>query len=787
MSNSREVIYSLPQDEWATGLKNISFDSLPCVRVLGRLWNIEQDKFQYDIQVAVKPMTRRGVLSILNSVYDPLGYAGPYVLRGKMIFQQLCRCKYDWDDPIPTESADQWNRWLIDLPTIMDLKVPRCFKPIGLRIKSSQLHHFVDASEAGYGVVTYLRMIDSYDKSHCSILMSKSRLAPLKTTTIPRLELTPAVEAIKLDKLLPRELEIPLLESTFWSDSMIVLWEHSFPHQWRYIDTKSNPGDDASRGLTASKLVNNRRWVSGPSYLWKNEERWPTQPPLICAELEARAEIKKSSKIYTVVTNNNATVDQLLKRYSFWYGLKRAVAWIMRFKAFMLKPACLITGKLTVNELKKAEESIIWYIQTNSLKPEQINSLKRLNPILIEDGLWRVGGRLEKANVSYQTKHQVLLPANHHVTKLIVEHHHLRTGHAGAERTLAETRLKYWIVRGRPTVKGILSKCITCRKLRARTETQMMGNLPEARVKSNETPFNRVGIDYFGPFIIKRARSELKRYGCIFTCLATRAIHLEVSHSLDTDSFINALQRFITRRGEPAEIRSDNGTNLVGAQLQLKQALKGWNQHKIGDFLQQKEIEWIFNTPTASYGWSLGEANSYGAFRTVRGVLGQQKLDDEGLSTLMCIVESTVNSRPITKLSSDPGDPDDPSPLTPNHLLLMRAGPSLPPGMFVNQDLYKRRWRQIQYMADIFWKRWLSEYLPDLQQRQKWLKPRRNLRQGDLVLMKAENTPRYQWPLGLITKIYPGTDGRVRSVEVKTQTGVYDRPIVKICLLEGCM
>ena len=611
--------------------------------------------------------------------------------------------------------------------------------------------------------------------------------------------------AIKLDELLQRELEVPFSESVYWSDSMIVLWyiqndesrfqtyvanrvakirDHSSPHQWRHVNSQHNPADDVSRGLTANELVTSQRWIHGPSFLWKDESNWPTQPQFKCVQLEAEAEIKKTSRVYSVVQRTNTITDMLLQRYSSWYQLNKSVAWILRFKRFLMKKQ-LSTGDLSVSELKEAEKAIVTYVQGNFLKPDEIkfNPLRKLCPIKTADGLWRVGGRLTKADVEYDTKHQLLLPANHHVTNLIIEKYHKLTGHAGAERVLAETRLKFWIVKGRATVRKILSRCITCKKMRARAETQMMGNLPESRITANEVPFNNVGVDYFGPFMVKRARSEVKRYGCLFTCLATRAIHLEVSQSLDTDSFINALQRFIARRGEPSVIRSDNGTNLVGARMQLRHALNEWNQHKISDFLHQKEIDWIFNPPAASHMGGAWERQIRTVRSVLRGLLCLQPLDDEGLATLMCIVENIVNGRPITKLSSDPTDA---APLTPNHLLRMRSGPDLPPGLFVKQDLYKRRWRQIQYMADVFWKRWLSEYLPVLQERQKWLSPRRNLQKGDLVLVRFENTPRAQWPLGLVIKTYPGTDGRVRSVQIKTQTGVYDRPVVKICLLEGC-
>ena len=163
------------------------------------------------------------------------------------------------------------------------------------------------------------------------------------------------------------------------------------------------------------------------------------------------------------------------------------------------------------------------------------------------------------------------------------------------ERTLAEIRQRFWIVKGRAAVKSVMYKCIPCRKRKAPLVTQRMADLPKDRVTPGLPPFSMVGVDLFGPFIVKRARSELKRYGCLFTCLTTRAIHLEVCNTLETDSFINALQRFVSRRGNPVEVRSDNGTNFVGGHRKLRTAIEDWNQDKIHDFLRQREVKWIFN------------------------------------------------------------------------------------------------------------------------------------------------------------------------------------------------
>lgn len=309
-----------------------------------------------------------------------------------------------------------------------------------------------------------------------------------------------------------------------------------------------------------------------------------------------------------------------------------------------------------------------------------------------------------------------------------------------------------------------------------------MAELPADRVTPDKPPFTWVGIDCFGPFHIKRGRSLVKRYGCLFTCLTVRAIHIEIIHSLDTSSFINALQRFISRRGCPERIRSDNGTNFVSAEKELREAIQSWNQLHIRQFLQQKEIEWEFNPPSASHMGGVWER----IIRTIRKVLGavmkEQAMDDEGLATMMCQVEAVINSRPLTAISDDPSDL---RPLTPNHLLLLRPGPSLPPGVFVKEDLYRRRWRQVQYLSDLFWRRWTKEYLPILQQRQKWLLPTRNLQIGDIILIADENSPRSLWPLGRVLQTFPGDDGLVRSAQVKTQSSILVRPTDKLCLLEA--
>ncbi|XP_059918445.1 uncharacterized protein LOC132465721 isoform X2 [Gadus macrocephalus] len=288
---------------------------------------------------------------------------------------------------------------------------------------------------------------------------------------------------------------------------------------------------------------------------------------------------------------------------------------------------------------------------------------------------------------------------------------------------LSTLRRQYWIPHANAAARKIISECVICLKQRQRPGEQKMSDLPVDRVTADAPPFTHVGLDYFGPIEVKKGRSLVKRYGALFTCLTCRAVHLEVAHSLNTDSCINAIRRFICRRGQVKEIRTDNGTNFVSTN------------------------------------------------------------HDEALQTVFCEAEAILNDRPITTSS---GDPNDIEALTPNHLLQLKGKPILPPGLFKKDDLYaRRRWRQVQYIADLFWKRWTTEYLPQLQERQKWNKVHRNFTVGDIVLVVEESAPRGAWPIGRITDTMADPKGCVRRVRVKTQTNELEKPITKICLLVG--
>jgi hypothetical protein len=287
----------------------------------------------------------------------------------------------------------------------------------------------------------------------------------------------------------------------------------------------------------------------------------------------------------------------------------------------------------------------------------------------------RVGGRLRRANLNDDHKFPLILPKKDHMSYLIVRCFHESVKHQGRGITLNELRSNgCWIVQGTAAVSKCIAECTVCRKLRGTTQGQKMADLPIDRVDPSP-PFTYAAVDYFGPWIIKERRKELKRYGVLFTCLASRAVHLEIAHSLSTDSFINALRRFVCRRGPVRQLRSDQGTNFIGARGELKDALLELDHGRIASEMLKSHCDWItfkMNVPSASHMGGSWERQ----IRTVRNVLSAMldtsgaQLDDESLATFFCEAEAIVNSRPLNVDTIN--DPDSLRPLTPNHLLTMK-------------------------------------------------------------------------------------------------------------------
>jgi transposase InsO family protein len=823
-SNQLEVLKQVPKEEQTARLRTVELADHTAVaneKSLGILWNVETDNFAYDVKVLDRPPTKRGVLSIISSAYDPLGLLCPFILKGKRIFQELTRKGVGWDDTFEDELSE-WNEWKIDLTRLRAFKIPRCVKPLpNDLIAAIELHHFSDASSFAYGAATYMRVICKDGNIFCYLLLAKSRLAPIKAMTVPRLELTAATVAVKLNAICKKEIETPINSVTYWCDSMItlqyiratskrfktfvanrvsVILEQSSPAQWFHIPSEKNVADDLSRGLSAEQIMCSDRWLVGPQFLYEEASVQRMKDlsssrlcaTTLCEGLEVAADVA-----VFMSTNNDDELLNLILRRSSWFSLKRTMVYIFRavtrFKMLINKPS-VVTSSYTV-EHQVAALSLLRYVQhavfsdamtvvmsngtvCNDEGKKVVSGLETLEPELNDDGLLCVGSRIAR-----NRKQQVILPRRHHITELIVKECHERLGHSGREHVISVLRECYWIVRVRCVVKKVLKECVVCKRRSAKPCTQKMANLPEERITGEKPPFYHTGVDYFGPFNVKLLRNVVKRYCCLFTCLESRAVHIEVAEMLDTNSFINALRRFLCRRGPVQLLWSDNGTNFVGAQAELKEAIKQWNQGEIEQFCARREVEWKFNPPYAPHMGGVWERLVGSTKRLVNVLLKEQTLSEEALRTVMCEIECILNSRPLTTSSDDPKDLNA---ITPASLLTLRCSTLLPPGIFDKKDCYsRRRWKQIQFLADEFWRRWRKEYIPSLQLRSKWRNIQQNLVVGDVVLVVEENQPRNVWSLGRVVATYPSADGLVRSVDVCTKSGTYRRPIHKLCLLES--
>lgn len=806
LSNSEDVLNNIPPQERGVLKPDANCPSKNIASVLGCRWDPAMDTIGVKLPKLDVPPTKRGVLKQTAAVYDVIGILAPFVLLAKVLVQKLWQRKCDWDDQLTEGELQTWKLWQSELQLIESISIPRWYgKMAPTADVTRELHLFSDASEDAFGAVAYVRMVTP-ETSHCELIMARTRLAPLKQLTIVRLELQGAVLAVRLADTIKKEMNYEFKRTLFWTDSQVVLQflqqesrrYHTFvanrvaeihestrPEEWRYVPGPENPADICSRGKTASELKVSQSWWHGPTFLTESEDAWPRLGNLEQLNTDY-PEVKKPAVYVTTNAPPEIATSNLLdpKRFSSWLKYRRVLGWVMRFisnSRAKVAGQAKMTGPLRNSELVSVEVCI--------LKSEQRvvsngGNMRDLSPFCDNHGLLRVGGRLTNAPLGESARHPVILPANSEITRLIITDTHQKVFHSGLERTLCELREQYWVPKMRSVVKRLLRKCAFCHKRRAKPQPPRMADLPEARFDMSR-PFSSVGIDYFGALTVKKFRKTEKRYVLLITCLSTRAVHLELAAEMDTSCFIMALRRFIARRGRPRVIYSDNGRNFVGGEKELRQCIQSWNQAQIVDALSQRNIEWVFNPPGAPHMGGVWERLVASVKRALKVVLGNQCVSEDVLHTVLTEVEYMINGRPLTYVS---GDSEDPEPLTPNNFLIGASdgNEGLPPGIFNEGDqLGKKKWRQSQILSEHLWKRWRKEYVPFLASRQKWRAESDKLQVGDVVLLTEEGCPRGYWPLGRIVKVFPGSDGRVRSAEVQTKGGKYIRPATKLCVLES--
>lgn len=798
-TNDKELLQGVPKQSIN---HKLHLGESSTLKTLGVMWNSTNDSILYAVQTTslTQRITKRTISSEIAKIYDPLGLLAPVIIIAKMLLQKIWTLKVDWDEALPLSIHTEWIKYYKQLPLLNNATFQR--KTIIKSAVKIEIHGFCDASEKAYGACVYLRSIDEDGHIQVELLAAKSKVAPLKHQTIPRHELCGALLLTSLITTIQKALHITTHHIFYWTDSTIVLhWINTPPHtlktfvanriseiqtktttmDWRHVPTHDNPADLISRGQHPEEFLKPSLWHRGPEWLNQTESHWPVwkSTPI--------TDVPDQRKVTCLAT---ASIDtSILEKYSSWPKLVRIVARCLRWKQKKNKGSTL-----TVTELNYAHNAIIKMIQglhffedLKRLKKDRdtvTGKLQRLNPFLDKDGILRVGGRLKHSTMPFSQKHPIILPKSC-ITTLIIENEHRIHLHSGTQTTLYAIRRRYWPIDGRSQVWQTIKKCVRCCRANPPPTDYIMGNLPKARITESR-PFSNVGVDYCGPFFIKerkhRNRAKIKVYVAIFVCLAVKAVHIELVSDLTSDAFLAALRRFIARRGFCSNIYSDNGTNFVGANndlRELRELLKSDDhREKVQSFLAEKQIEWHFIPPQAPHFGGLWEAAVKSFKHNLKRVAGADLFTYENFNTLIIEIESILNSRPLTPISSDPNDL---LVLTPGHFLIGEALTSLREREF--SDTPQNRlssWQHIQKIKQHFWTRWHREYLNELTSRNKWTKGNHQIKEGTVVLLREDNVPSMQWPLGRVIKVHPGSDGIIRTATIKTATNTLDRSIKRL-------
>ncbi|XP_026333270.1 uncharacterized protein LOC113240236 [Hyposmocoma kahamanoa] len=815
-SNSKDLLKVIKKEADDVN-QNLELKTDDVIKILGLKWNREADEFRFtvDLPPLQAPVTKRKMISDIARLYDPLGWIAPAITTAKVFIQQVWLSSVDWDSELPDSILKNWTNFRNNLKALTEFRVPRWIHS-KKDDKVFELHGFSDASNVAYAAVVYGRIIDEQGRVHVHLITSKTRVAPIKQVSIPRLELCGAVLLAKLLNEVADTLQVPKGNLHAWTDSSIVLaWLSSHPSrwktfianrvseiltitdrdQWSHVASKENPADPASRGTQPSECVENLLWNQGPEWLHLEEINYGK------SELKDTNLEERKPKIMIHVTTSNEENDELLSRFSSLRKLTRVLSFcrrVLRWKKSEKDKTENINTQLTAKEINDALLTCIKMCQKQSFyedidnlqnrrKLNKKSKLTSLNPFLDANQILRVGGRLQGAQVNEDMKHPFILPHRSPLTQLVIDEAHKTTLHGGPQLMLNYLRSRYWIIGAKSLVRRFVHKCVTCVRHYAQTSQQMMGQLPISRVTAHR-PFHRCGVDYAGPISVRlskgRGYHSTKGYICLFVCMATKAIHLEMVSDMTAQSFLAAFKRFVARRGHVADLWSDNGTTFVGGARELKKLLDAERSSvvaEIADWMSSNGTNWHFIPPHSPNFGGLWEAGVKSTKHHLKRVIGNSTLTFEEMTTTLSQIEACLNSRPISQLSNNPGDPN---PLTPGHFLVGEPLVLVPDINYEHANISNlKRWHLTQRMVQDFWRRWSHEYLTQLQHRYKWSDQIPEPEVGSVVLVKEDDLPPARWLFGIITEKHPGLDKLTRVVTIKYKGNFIKRPVSKLIVL----
>ena len=764
--------------------------------VLGVRWRVGDDKISpsmKDLEIFNKcrgKWSRRLCWRYTSSFYDPLGLCVPVTVRMKILMKTmfLGNEKYTgWDAVLHEDDGREWDRLAADVEELKDCWVSRSCVPLQMTCRRRCcLIGFCDASMNALCACVFFKFDDGSGNKKVSLLAAKTRVTPVKQETMPRLELCGALLLSRLMSKCKSSLMFDNIETYYLCDSKIVLGQlantgrlvndfvgtrvmeiraKTDSGSWAYVPTEENIADLGTRGVVPGSLLNS--WFSGPGWLGDDMGSWPVEFIQFEKIEDYVFQVKKEEPLIDASKFSRLAYLHKFTAVCFMFlGSKGNGKQQLRNKA---KDKI----KITVESLKKAE--IFWLREVNQQTVKLFDAGKyvSLRPSLVwhEQGNFAqvvTSGRVGVAlKVGYDLEKLPILDYHHPYVKLLLKDFHDEE-HAGDDKVVWKSRTRFWIPHARKLVRAIRKSCITCRVMVKKLAGQIMAPLPEERVLPSP-PWKNVGVDLFGPFecrdVVKK-RMKVKVWGIIFTCLVTRASHLDVCSTYGTDSVLQALRRFISVRGAPHQIMSDHGSQMVSCSKEVAFLVELVSWDVVEGWCASNGIVWKLVPPQAQHMNGCSEA----LVRVTKRVLSQRLdgviLTFEELQTVLFEVANVLNSRPLGVYARPGDDPLGGGPITPNHLLMGRATNQIPQFKYTNVNLTKR----VQFIQDIvnqFWNKWHVVAFPSLVPQYKWRKEERNMCVGDVVLMRDESTSPGVFKLGQISGVKVNDDGYVRSVTVR--------------------
>lgn len=793
-------------------------------------------------------MTKRQLASESARIFDPLRLLLPATLQAKVFIKKVWDLKIDWDDEIPAELQKEWLGYYSQLECLKTLRIPRWIGLIKdtkgqlhIFVDASNVAY----GAAAYLVVKNAGKIQSNLLISSSKLAPKTTMtiprlelcaAALGVQLLDQIKTTKLCRNVELFFWTDSEIVLYWLRKE--SDKMKVfvanrvsrIQRHSQVDQWNHVKSAENPADLLSRGVTGQELIDSGLWWHGPSFICDAAFVWAPWTPTVKGETVHLTEINKEMRpgaptaicnAITYKSKKGIEIDLLTRTSSLTFLLtvtaivmRVARNWLRKLKSRSDKGSSLLSVKVNETGLEdiiqdERDIALKFWVQrqqrsefpseyaavskqppeTGDQPPDIVKPLKKESrlkscaPYLDEHKVMRVWGRLDNMEASHDTKHPMILDGKGYLTTLLIAHAHETLSHGTPAMIQVFLRQRFYIVGGRVAIKKYCRNCVTCVRYTGRIPTQLMGNLPAVRVNPAKA-FYSTGLDYAGPFLIKKGRGRLseKSYIAIFVCMVTKAVHLELVSDMTTVAFLAALDRFIqSRAGQVRHIYCDNGRNFVGAENELRTVIESWEGTEVAKYSAGTGIEWHFNTPLNPHAGGLWERGVQSVKSHLKRMGGATSFTHEELATLLARIALCLNSRPLSAMSDNP---DDMTVLTPGHFLV--GGPMVQPWAPDFSEVPENRlsaWQKLHKLQQQFWQQWKEECIVEQLRRNKWLVPQRNIKVNDMVMLRNVLTPPTTWLLGRIINVFPGKDGLVRSVEVRTEHSHFKRPIGQVCLL----